>query len=268
MPFRPRLAVPALAACLLASAAAAQAGPCPERLPRTATLGIGLFHCVGGNCGVNMRTARGVAHDFSTEPRVWNLDPAGPAAGRLREGDVVTAVDGALVTTPEGGRRLANLVPGRAVTLRVRRGGEEQEVRLVPVPGCNAPGLVVSTSPEKPEWKREGGGMGERWTPPLRFGVQLECDDCGWRRGEGGWVFWASAPPKVKAVEPGSPAEDAGLLPGDVLLSIAGHRFTQTGGRAPTRGARAGQPMRMEVLRDGRVVTLSIVPLVLRPDEL
>jgi membrane-associated protease RseP (regulator of RpoE activity) len=195
MSLRPRFAAAVLAASLLASAAAAQRGSCPEGLPRTATLGIGLFHCVGGNCGVNMRTARGVAHDFSTEPRVWNLDPAGPAAGRLREGDVITAVDGALVTTPEGGRRLANLTPGRAVTLRVRRDGEEHAVRLVPVAGCNAPGLVVNTSPERPEWKRSGGGTDEPWTPPLRFGVHLECDGCGWRRGEEGWVFWAAGPP-------------------------------------------------------------------------
>jgi C-terminal processing protease CtpA/Prc len=128
---------------------------------------------------------------------------------------------------------------------------------------------VVNTSPERPGWKSPGGGgMGERWRPPLRFGVQLECGDCGWRRGEDGWVFWASAPPRVKGVEPGSPAERAGVRPGDVLISIAGRRFTETGGQAPTRGARPGQPMRMEVLRDGRVLTLSIVPIILRPEEL
>ncbi|HYJ79394.1 MAG TPA: PDZ domain-containing protein, partial [Longimicrobiaceae bacterium] len=176
---RPALAL-LLASLAGASAAGAQApGGCPDGLPRTATLGIGFFHCVGGGCSVNLKTPRGVTHDFSTEPRAWNIDPAGPAAGRLREGDVITAVDGVLVTTPDGGRRLANLQPGRGVVLGVRRGNAAAEVRVVPAAGCNAPGLVVNSSPEKPEWPGKlmvpgggvapgGGAPGPEWVPPVR----------------------------------------------------------------------------------------------------
>ena len=260
-----------LLTAMLAAPAVASAQQCPAGLPRTATLGIGFFHCVGGGCSVNVRTARGLTHDFSAEPRVWNLDPRGPAAGRLREGDVITSVDGALVTTPEGGRRLANLRADRPVSLGVRRNGEEMEVRLVPAAGCNAPGLVVSPSAERPEWKRQapgGGGSNDYESPPLRFGMQIECGDCGWRRGDGGWEFRSGTALFVKAVEPGSPAARAGVRVGDVLLSIAGRAFTGDGGVASIRGLRPGQPIRVELQRDGRAFALSIVPIILRRDEM
>jgi S1-C subfamily serine protease len=262
--------IPLLMALLVAPAVAA-AQQCPQGLPRTATLGIGFFHCVGGGCSVNVRTARGLTHDFSAEPRVWNLDPRGPAAGRLREGDVITAVDGALVTTPEGGRRLANLRPDRPVSLRVRRGGEEMAVRVVPAAGCNTPGLVVSASASRPEWKEHvpgGGGSNEYDAPPLRFGMQIECGDCGWKRGDGGWEFRSGTALFVKSVEPGSPAGRAGVRTGDVLLSINGRAFTGAGGVASIRGLRPGQPIRVELQRDGRAFALSIVPIILRRDEL
>lgn len=271
---RPPLAL--LLACLAAaSAARAQApGSCADGLPRTATLGIGFFHCVGGGCSVNLKTPRGLTHDFSTEPRVWNIDGYGPAAGRLREGDVVTSVDGALVTTPDGGRRLANLSPGRAMTLGVRRGNAAAEVRVVPVPGCNTPGLVVNSSPEKPEWPGKlvvpGGGMapGAEWVPPVRFGIYLDCGDCGWHRASDGWHFHSTQPLRVKGVEPGSPADRAGLRPGDVLLRIGGHTFTAAGGGSYLRGLRPGQSLPVDLLRDGRQVTVQIVPQILRPEEL
>ena len=43
---------------------------CPEGHPATGDLGIEYLLCVGGSCSVNLRTDRGYAHDFSTEPRV------------------------------------------------------------------------------------------------------------------------------------------------------------------------------------------------------
>ncbi|HYR08937.1 MAG TPA: hypothetical protein VEQ60_14245, partial [Longimicrobium sp.] len=92
---------------LTLAARAADAQTCAEGLPRTATLGIGLLQCVGGSCSVNARDGAGRTHDFSTEPKVWRLDPEGPSAGVLREGDQILAIDGALITTRDGGRRLA-----------------------------------------------------------------------------------------------------------------------------------------------------------------
>ena len=259
---RPALLLAALAAPL---AARAQTPGCDEGVPRTATLGIGFYHCVGGGCSVNLKTSRGITHDFSTEPRVWNIDAYGPAAGRLREGDVITAVDGALVTTPEGGRRLANLSAGRPVTLVVRRGSGAAVVRVVPEAGCNTPGLVVTASPQKPEWPDGEITISVELMPPVRFGMYLDCGECGWYRGGDGWRFRSSEPLRVKAVEEGSPAERAGLRSGDVLLRIGGHPFTAAAG---LRGLRPGQSLSVEVMREGRAVTVQVTPQVLRPQEL
>ena len=146
-----RLATALLLVACAAGGAAAQAGrTCSEGRPPAGQPGVGLLHCVGGSCEIFVRRGGVVFHRFSSEPRVWRIAPDGPAAGRLREGDVLVAVDGALVTSVEGGLRLANLAPGRPVRLRVRRAGRELEVEIVPRLGCDFPRLLVTTSAERP----------------------------------------------------------------------------------------------------------------------
>ena len=64
--------------------------------------------------------------------------------GRLLQvGDVILAIDGVPITTSEGGRRIANLDVGETVSLLIRRDGDEMDVNLVPVLGCNTPGISV-----------------------------------------------------------------------------------------------------------------------------
>lgn len=264
-----RISPASLAAAALLVPALAAAQECADGRPRAPTLGIGTFHCLGGGCSVNVRTPRGPAHDFSSEPRVWHLDPRGPAAGRLREGDFITSVDGALVTTPEGGRRLASLREGRAVRLGVRRGDEELEVRVVPETGCGAPRLVISSSPGKPAMEDVGRRVVKHTEPPpLRFGMHLECGECGWRRDADGWVFHSATSMRVKSVDRGSPAERAGLRQGDVILGLHRGVFGDAGGAASFRGLRPGRAVRLVYLRDGRTHSARIVPLILRPDEM
>jgi len=110
----------------------------------TGDLGIGMYVCEGGSCVVSARLPDGgIAHRFSVEPRVTNIDPKGPSFGTLRENDVVVAIDGSLVTTAKGGYALANAKIGLPVTLRIRRGANEMAVTIVPAAGCNLPGLTV-----------------------------------------------------------------------------------------------------------------------------
>jgi len=128
-------------ACAFAVAAHAQA--CPEGHPKTGDIGISHLLCVTGSCSVNLRTDRGYRHKFSIEPKIQGLEKGGPSWGRLQNGDVLVAIDGVLVTTREGGRRLANLIPGRPVELRIRRAGREMTVTVIPRSGCNMPLLAV-----------------------------------------------------------------------------------------------------------------------------
>ena len=116
---------------------------CPEGRPITGDLGIERYRCIGGACEIWTETELGLTHVFTTEPRIDRLDPEGPSAGALREGDVLVAIDGILITSEDGGQRLANLRPGVAAVLWIRRGDRDLEVRVVPVPGCNPSGLSV-----------------------------------------------------------------------------------------------------------------------------
>lgn len=110
-----------------------------------ASIGVGRLLCVGGECEINLVEPDGRrAHRFTTEPRVEELSE--PAASELREGDVIVAVDGAPITTLEGGRRLARAEVGAPIELTIRRDGALRTVRLVPVPGCPIGALSVRRS--------------------------------------------------------------------------------------------------------------------------
>lgn len=232
---------------------------CPEGHPATGDLGIEYLLCVAGSCSVNLRTGRGYAHDFSTEPRVRGIQPGGPASGKLRDGDILISVDGVLITTREGGRRLANLTPGKAVRLRIRRGGKEMDVAVVPALGCNMPRLAVlggpqTTAPaiqrgESQPFPGPPSPRSLRAAPaPVDFGMEIDCGGCGWRlTPEGEVIFHTLEPPVVVSVEPGGPAEEAGLRPGDILLKVDGLSL-----RLPTGAERLGR------LQAGDVVTLEI----------
>lgn len=253
------------ALALTLAARAADAQTCAGGIPRTATLGIGLLQCVGGSCTVNARDGAGRAHDFSTEPRVWRLDA--PAAGVLRDGDQILAVDGALITTRDGGRRLANLRAGAPVSLRIRRDGSEMRVSVTPRPGCNTPSLAVTATDAPPEVPAPGWGegqAGENAGPRIYFGMELDCGDCGWRREGDGWRWHSSEPMRVKAAVPGSPAERAGLRAGDVVLRINGHELTARGAGRFFDRLSPGHAVRFEVRRGSRTMTIPIVPEVRR----
>jgi hypothetical protein len=134
----------AVAVALPAAAGAQQGGAdarCPWAGPEPATIGIERLLCRGGSCSINVEDGEGLAHRFSTEPVIQRL--AANAPEELNQGDVIVAVDGVLITTPEGGRRLANLQIGTPVTLTLRGRDRTFDVTLTPFRGCPTGGLSV-----------------------------------------------------------------------------------------------------------------------------
>jgi S1-C subfamily serine protease len=116
---------------------------CEVRRPE-GTIGLEWLECVTQvGCAVNLPAPGGWTHSFSVEPVVREVARGGPSAGLLRRGDVIVAIDGFLITTEEGGRRLANVTTGIPIVLQVRRYGQVQPVRILPAPGCNEPGITV-----------------------------------------------------------------------------------------------------------------------------
>jgi S1-C subfamily serine protease len=254
-----------------------EAGRCPDGGPEKGDLGIVSLVCIGEACEVNRHEGRNnYIHDFPTEPRVEGIDPNGPAAGKLRRGDVLVAINGALITTREGGLRLANLAPGSEITLTIRREGVQKDVRIVSRPVCLSyrvpmKGAFVLLAPalqRDPRRPPVPEDPRRRVKPNVDFGMELECSDCGWRPDATGWRGWySSGPPIVRRVEPGGPASRAGVQPGDVLLGINGIRFDTDAIRSQLQSLRPGQPTTLTLGRKGAIRNITVVPRALPKDR-
>lgn len=123
-----------LGAAALATAALlpAEASACDHGLSEVGYLGIGDLSC---DCTTNfaVKSRDGNAQltrtwRFRSEPVVRNILDDGPSKGKFREGDVITAIDGSLITTREGSARFSSLEPGQTVRFTVRRDGREMPV--------------------------------------------------------------------------------------------------------------------------------------------
>jgi S1-C subfamily serine protease len=228
--------------------APAAADTCPGgNLPK-ADLGITSFSC---HCSVE---TSGSASEWSflTEPEIQGVSADGPSAGELQPGDRVISIDGALITTPEGGRRWSAVRPGDQVSLRVRRGGVPRTVTIVA--GASCEGDVAARSgdgePSPPELRRL---LPEGW-----LGIGVSCDCSVDTSGDlPRWTFDGS--PTIAGVMPGSPAHLAGLRAGDVLLRLDGVRLDTPAGGEAFSLIRPGQRIRFDVRRDDAELSVEVV---------
>lgn len=253
-----------LCAITTTMAQSAESAACAGVRPRSGTLGIGHYECVGSGSGciVNERLDGGYAHLFTTEPAISDIDPKGPASGVLKDGDLLVAVDRLLVTTREGGRRLANLEAGRPVDLRIRRGTSQVDLTLTPVLGCEIPSLsVYGPGTSSSRGQRAIGSASHLATTPIDLGMRLECGSCGWRVGREGTRRWyASESPIVVGVDEGGPAQVAGVRRGDVLEALDGASFVAPDGSSQLGTLRTGRPLVLVVRREGASLRLQITP--------
>jgi S1-C subfamily serine protease len=254
--------------------------PCVAGRSSPATIGVGSYVCYGGDCILFDHTADGLRHTFTVEPMVRDVLTDGPAGGKLRDGDVIIAVDGALITTAEAGRKLASPVAGRVLRFRVRRQGAEREADVTPTAGCETPGISIADNALEEARGREIARTlattrhveSGRVRAPLRaarpeeipvdLGMTLDCTDCGWRLPlTGGALRWHSAdPPRVVDVEPGGPAARAGLRPGDVLDTIDGAPFVGGDESTVWSALRANKTAVLRVRRGARIMDVVITP--------
>jgi regulator of sigma E protease len=66
--------------------------------------------------------------------------------------------------------------------------------------------------------------------------------------------------PRIGKISPGSPAEKAGLLPGDELRAVDGRALTSSADLVAHIEPRAGQTVALELVREGRRLELAVVP--------
>jgi S1-C subfamily serine protease len=203
-------------------------------------------------------------HSFLIEPHLWKIGP--PASGTVQEGDVLTAIDGLPITSRSGGRRLASVLPGEQVTLRIRRGGREVLVQVTASATCEAPSIQLTDVGGPPE------EVSRRMLAAID-GLRGHIDSGGGpdspRGGRapspfgGDLGFAAELRTEVLTVttnvRSGSPAARAGLRAGDVVLTVDGLDVSSPEALARLR-ARAGRPVRLGIRRDGQLLFLTIRP--------
>jgi membrane-associated protease RseP (regulator of RpoE activity) len=186
----------------------------------------------------------------------------GPAAGRVREGDALVAIDGLPIATPEAARRYLRVAPGESVRLVVARDGRPHAVTLttgaacVPIPpappapsatpapdapGVAAPGVAAPADPPLPP-------AAELLAPGL-FGFAIRCDACGDVAQDGRVAFRFGRPPAVVAVTPDSPAARAGVRTGDRLTHVDGVALTGAQGWPRLAAVAPGRTVRLTFAR-------------------
>ena len=136
-----------------------------------------------------------------------------------------------------------------------RRGGTEYNIRPIPAGGfVRIAGMDPAEEPvpdgfnAQSVWKR----MGVIFAGPLAsflFGYLIFCS-IGMTAG------LPVGKPTVVSIQPGSPAEKAGLKPGDRFVEIAGKRIETGEEMMREIRSRPGQKFKVVVERDGRLVTL------------
>lgn len=72
--------------------------------------------------------------------------------------------------------------------------------------------------------------------------------------------------PVVGDVLPEAPAAEAGLAPGDLIVSVDGRTVTRFAELAPLINDRGGDPVTLTVLRDGETFTTELTPEAYQPD--
>jgi len=152
--------------------------------------------------------------------RVADGSPA--AAAGLMTGDVVTRVDGRAITHWEDLDRAVAASHGRALELTVVRGSTELTVRVTPR-------RTIVRDPIFRDPK-------DAWD--LGAGPQLT--------------------PQIGSVNPGSPAETAGLRVGDVVVAVAGQPVFTPDELMHAIQKRGGQTFDVTVERDGKRETLTV----------
>jgi membrane-associated protease RseP (regulator of RpoE activity) len=217
---------------------------CPAGAAVIGHLGYERLNCRNCTYYVDEEQPMNTRWQFNAEPVIMSVRRGGPADGKLENGDVIVAIDGALITSAEGGRHFGQLQPGEPIDLTVRRGGRELSVEItstarcqgtrgvappapVPIPGRVAVPRIQVVTPRPPvALPLLPTALPRGW-----FGFSIRCSDCGISIGDDREQVWHFAsPPTIQNVESESPADRAGILVGDRITSIDGLDITTSEG--------------------------------------
>jgi regulator of sigma E protease len=161
-------------------------------------------------------------------PVVGRVADGPAAAAAIRTGDVIESINGRPVTYWEDVERAISNSGGKPLVLQVRRGNEARSITVTPK-------RTVVRDPifreEREVWE---SGAGPRLTP------------------------------HIGAVNPGSPAEMAGLKAGDQVVAVAGQPVFTPEELMQAIQKRPGQKFNITVDRGGQIVTVEVLATPVR----
>jgi serine protease Do len=175
-----------------------------------------------------------------------SVESGSPAAkAGLEPGDVIEAVNGQKIASPRDlALTVATVAPGQEAQFRIFRDGQDRDiaVRVGEQP-------LEKTAHAKADEPASHGQLGlalEALTPETRD--QLSVPD-----GLDGAV--------VRNVRPGSPAEEAGLRPGDVIVGVGNQKVTSASQASKAIGTALNgkdRAVALRVLRDGTIAFVGV----------
>jgi serine protease Do len=145
---------------------------------------------------------------------VQQVTPGGPAEkGGVQVGDIITALDGKPVTRgQELMDHVADASVGETMKITVMRNGKTQDLNVVIGDRNKVFADRMGGQPSEPSESGEG--------TEVKFGMRIQNLNDSLRQNLG---YNGPAGVLVSQVDPDSFAEDCGLLPNDIIISINGH---------------------------------------------
>jgi len=232
--------------------------------------------------------------DGSTNIYIAQVDPNSPAEGaNWQPGDVIHAVDGEVITSS---RQLSNAIDdhvGEEVSVTIRRGDELIETSLVPredppadegatgihmIPGSPSILKITSVDPSSAA-AAAGWREGDKIVAVNGIAIEAEAQARNLFAGNVGeqiavtierdgqlietTVEMPNQAVTITQVLADTPASEALMYPGDEIATIAGQPVTDGQSFATLLDEAAGQTVPVEVVREGRTLTLDLaVPQV------
>jgi regulator of sigma E protease len=114
--------------------------------------------------------------------------------------------------------------------------------------------IAVGTKPDREvqlDYVRDGTARSVNVTPKSPKGSRFEIGDIG---------VLPDVHPHIRSVNPGDPADKAGMKPNDVVVSVNGETITFSGNLKDAISKRPEQNLSINILRDGQPMTIAATP--------
>jgi len=114
--------------------------------------------------------------------------------------------------------------------------------------------IAVGTKPDREvqiDYLRDGNASSVNVTPKTPEGSRFQIGDIG---------VLPDVHPHIRSVNPGDPADKAGMKPNDVVVSVNGETITFSGNLKDAISKRPEQQLTINIIRDGQPMTIAATP--------